>query len=75
MRDFVGRGAGGSVAAHGLRHDIGQHHLEHIVHRRHVPDVKRSILAACGVRVSLVIPTAGAGAREGWQRFLHGTLR
>ncbi|MDE0178643.1 MAG: hypothetical protein OXP36_08585 [Gammaproteobacteria bacterium] len=70
MRDFVGRGAGGSAAAHGLRHDIGQHHLEHIVHRRHVPDVKRSILAACGVRVSLVIPTAGAGAREGWRRFL-----
>ena len=76
MRDFVGRGAGGpAAAAHGLCHDIGQHHLEHIVHRRHVPDVKRSILAACGVRVSLVISAAGAGAREGWRRFLHGTLR
>ena len=37
-------------------------------------DVERSILAACGVPVSLVIPTAGADAREGWRRFLHGTL-
>ena len=33
-----------------------------------------SILAACGVPVSLVIPPAGADAREGWRRFLHGTL-
>ena len=37
-------------------------------------DVERSILAACGVPVSPVIPPAGADAREGWQRFLHGTL-
>ena len=37
-------------------------------------DLERSILAACGVPVSLVIPPAGADAREGWRRFLHGTL-
>ena len=35
--------------------------------------MERSILAACGVPVSPVIPPAGADAREGWQRFLHGT--
>ena len=37
-------------------------------------DVERSILAMCGVPVSLVIPTARADAREGWGRFLYGTL-
>ena len=37
-------------------------------------DVERSILAACGVPVSLVIPSAGADAREGWRRFLWKLL-
>ena len=37
-------------------------------------DVERSILAECGVPVSLVIRPAGADGREGWGRFLHGTL-
>ena len=37
-------------------------------------EMERSILAACGVPVSLVIPMPGADAREGWRRFLHGTV-
>ena len=36
--------------------------------------VERSILAGCGVPVSLVIPPPSAEAREGWRRILHGTL-
>ena len=37
-------------------------------------DVERSTVAACGVSVSLVIPSAGVDAQKGWRRFLHGTL-
>ena len=37
-------------------------------------DVEWSILVGCSIPISLVIPTAKANAREGWRRFLHGTL-
>lgn len=37
-------------------------------------DVERSVLAAAGVPVDLVIPSSGGDAREAWRRFLHATL-
>ena len=37
-------------------------------------DVERSVLAAAGVPVDLVVPASGGDARESWRRFLHGTL-
>ena len=36
--------------------------------------IERSLLAAGGVPVELVQPSSGSDAREGWRRFLHGTI-
>ena len=33
-----------------------------------------TVLAACGVPVELIRHAEGAGAREAWRRFLHGTI-
>lgn len=37
-------------------------------------DTERSILAAAGVPVELVLPASGGDAREAWRRFLHATV-
>lgn len=36
--------------------------------------VSATVLAACGVPVELIRHSEGAGAREAWRRFLHGTI-
>lgn len=36
--------------------------------------VERSLVAAAGVPVELVQPSSGSDAREGWRRFLFGSI-
>ena len=36
--------------------------------------VERSLLAASGIPIELVQPSSGSDAREGWRRFLFGTI-
>ena len=38
-------------------------------------DVERSILAACGVPAELVNPGNESASREGWRRFIFGTIQ
>ena len=38
-------------------------------------DAARAVLSACGVPVELVTAGDGTGQREGWRRFLHGTVQ
>ena len=68
--DLAGEGAQGRVPWKPMR--IGPAPSDGTVKSREA--VERSLLAASGVPVELVQPTSGSDAREGWRRFLFGTI-
>ena len=68
--DLPGEGQGGRTSWKPNR--IGPMPSEGTIAAREA--VERSLLAAAGVSVELVQPSSGSDAREGWRRFLFGTV-
>ena len=68
--DLPGEGQGGRTTWKPQR--IGPAPSEATITAREATE--RSILAAAGIPIELVQPSSGSDAREGWRRFLFGTI-